>query len=140
MTQPHPDQTLPGDLPADAPDVCYLPGIRPLPIGDDLAVYLSVKQPDPDLVTQLDEVCAIAADRELARLSCALMVADGADPPDTVPSPVARAILMRAAAQWRRRNSVNGFDGFDDLGTVPVRTADPDIEGNVDRWRAWTFA
>ena len=68
------------------------------------------------------------------------MAADGASPPETVPSPVGRAVLMRAAALYRRRNSVNGFDGYDDLGTVPVRASDPDIERLVDRWRAWSWA
>jgi hypothetical protein len=138
----HVDNTLPGDLPVDPPDVCYLPRLRACPVGADLALYLSLKNDltaDTALAAQLDEACEDAADRELARLSCALLAADGADPPNTVPGPVARAILARAAALWRRRNSVNGFDGFDDLGTVPVRTADPDIEAGIDRWRAWSY-
>ena len=122
-------------------DDCYAPEVGPLPTGADLAAYLSVKNPDDTVLLEaLEQCCTIAGDYELSRLSCDLMLADGAAPPATVPSPVSRAVLMRAAAVWRRRNSVNGFDGFADLGTVPVRASDPDIERLVDRWRSWCWA
>jgi hypothetical protein len=136
----YPDHTLPGDLDPVPADVCYAPELVALPLGAELAAYLSLATPAQAVLDALDGCCVIAADYELGRLSCALMEADGATPPATVPSPVGRAVLMRAAALWRRRNSVNGFDGFDDLGTVPVRASDPDIERAIDRWRAWSFA
>lgn len=88
----------------------------------------------------LDNACTRAADYELGRCSYARMQGDGADPPFTVPSAVAQAVLMRAAAIYRRRNSVNGFDGYEDLGTVPVRASDPDIERLISRWLALCWA
>lgn len=135
------DNTLPGDLPPDPPDAFYAPGVRALPTADELADYLSMKQTLlPEVLEALGQCANDAADYTLSRLSGPLMVADGAVPPDTVPGPVARAVLMYGAALWRRRNSVNGYDGYDDLGTVRVTGFDPDVERQLDRWRAWTFA
>lgn len=132
--------TTPTD-PPPAPDVCFVPRLRALPDLAELAQYLNGTFTAGTAAGDAGQLCLDdAADTELARLSCALMETDGATPPSTVPGVVARAVLMRAAALWRRRNSVNGFDGFDDLGTVPVRATDPDIERELDRYRAWTFA
>lgn len=120
--------------------MAYAPAIVPPPDTDELAAYLNLQARTPEGDEQLDAVLSDSLDYELARLDDALLIADGASPPTTLPGPVARAVLMRAAALWRRRNSVNGFDGYDDLGTVPVRASDPDVERLVDRYRAWNYA
>jgi hypothetical protein len=123
-------------------DPIYAPGASALPTIDDLADYMTITagQRGPVVDGLLTDAIGRATDYEMGRLSFDLMRADGASPPTTVPSPVAGAVLMRAAALYRRRNSVNGFDGYEDLGTVPVRASDPDIERMVDRWRAWAWA
>ena len=123
------------------PPIEHVPAVAPLPDSDALAVYLSITGTiSNDTLAMLEAACTQAADYELGRCSYARMQADGASPPDTVPSPVARAVLMRAAAIYRRRNSINGFDGYEDLGTVPVRASDPDIERMISRWLALAWA
>jgi hypothetical protein len=118
------------------------PGLPPLPTIDQLAAYLGITATSrgPDVDAALTENLNTSIDYQLGRLSYDLMEYDGANPPATVPSPVSHAVLMYAAALYRRKNSVNGFDGYDDLGTVPVRGNDPDIERLVDRWRALAWA
>lgn len=131
MTQP--DQTLPGDLP-------YYPHVVPMPTGSDLATHLSLDNPSSGQVDAFDVVMVEAGDYLLSRLSYDLLRAAGATPPDTVPADVAKAVTMYGAVLWRRRNSVNGYDGYDDLGTVPVRGNDPNVEQLVDPYRAWNYA
>jgi hypothetical protein len=112
-----------------------------LPTGSDLAQYLSMSSTISSDVTELlDDACTVAAAYELSRLSLARMQDAGAAPPATYPVAVVHAILMRAAAVFRRRNSVNGFEGFGDMGALAIRASDPDIERLVDAYRAWCFA
>lgn len=119
----------------------HVPSIDTLPDRTDLITYLSIKGTvSAEQGTALDNACTRAADYQLGRCSYSVMKADGADPPDTVPSPVAQAILMYAAALYRRRNSIDGFSGYEDLGTVPVRAVDPDIERLISRWLAMAWA
>jgi hypothetical protein len=110
------------------------------PVGTDLAKWLSINAADSTTLALLDVCCAAAVQYELGRLSTARMVDAGYAPPDVLPGTVAHAMLMRAAAVYRRRNSVNGFEGFADIGAVAIRSSDPDIERLVDPWRAWAFA
>ena len=115
------------------------PNARP-PVGADLAKWLSITAADADTMALLDGCCTAAVHYELGRLSTRRMVDQGFAPPDALPPTVAQAMLMRAAAVYRRRNSVNGFEGFADLGAVAIRASDPDIERLIDPWRAWAFA
>lgn len=123
------------------PDPAHVPALDVLPDSGVLAAYLSITSAtSADTLALLEDACIRAADYQLTRLSYNRMIAAGADPPATVPSPVAQAVLMYAAGLYRRRNSVNGFDGYDDLGTVPVRGSDPDIERLLDPYRALAWA
>lgn len=110
------------------------------PTGTQLATWLSITATDAATLALLDGCCTVATQYELGRLSVERMREAGYMPPDTLPGAVAQAMLMRAAAMYRRRNSVNGFEGFADLGAVAIRASDPDIERLVDPWRAWAFA
>ena len=112
------------------------------PTADDLAFWLSItaSQRGPDVDALLTAVALDATQYELGRASFDRLIEDGASPPDTVPEQFYRAVVMHATALYKRRNSINGFDGYDDLGTVPVRGSDPEIEKLVDRWRAWAWA
>jgi hypothetical protein len=110
------------------------------PTGAQLAKWLSITSTDADTLALLDGCCTVALQYELGRLSTLRMTEAGYSPPDALPGGVAQAVLMRAAAIYRRRNSVNGFEGFADLGAVAIRASDPDIERLVDPWRAWAFA
>jgi hypothetical protein len=110
------------------------------PTAAQLAAWLSITATDTATNELLQRCCDIAAQYELGRLSVARMTEAGYSPPDVLPATVAQAMLMRAAAMYRRRNSVNGFEGFADLGAVAIRASDPDIERLVDPWRAWAWA
>jgi len=110
------------------------------PTGAQLAQWLSITATDAATSALLDGCCTVALQYELGRLSTLRMTEQGFAPPDVLPGPVAQAVLMRAAAIYRRRNSVNGFEGFADLGAVAIRASDPDIERLVDPWRAWAYA
>jgi hypothetical protein len=120
-------------------DLAVPPTAAP-PTGDQLAKWLSITALDAATTAMLDGCCATAAQYEFGRLSTQRMVDEGFDPPEVIPGPVAQAMLMRAAAMYRRRNSINGFEGFADLGAVAIRSSDPDIERLVDPWRSWAFA
>lgn len=112
----------------------------PVPDADALAKWLTITSRDQsvnDLLTQ----CVNAANAyEFDRLSYERMIEAGCTPPTTVPEAVAQAMLMRGAAIYRRRNSVNGFEGFADIGAFAIRASDPDIERLIDPWRAWGWA
>jgi hypothetical protein len=124
------------------PPVLHAPTVTPLPTVDELASYLSITAASrpPDVDAALTGVLVDTVDYQLGRCSYDRMIAAGADPPTTVPANVSRAILMDAARLYRRANSVNGYDGYDDLGTVPVRGNDPEIERMIDPYRAWCWA
>jgi hypothetical protein len=123
-------------------DAQHVPSLAPPPDADAVATYLSLTaaQRTSDVEAMLTEDVATALDYELTRADYGLLEADGATPPSMLPTAFVHAVTMRAAATYRRRNSINGFDGYQDLGTVPVRATDPDIERLVDRWRAWAWA
>jgi hypothetical protein len=110
------------------------------PTADTLAKWLSINATDATTTELLQACCDVATQYELGRLSVLRMTEAGYTPPDILPGTVAHAMLMRAAAMFRRRNSVNGFEGFADLGAVAIRASDPDIERLVDPWRAWGWA
>jgi len=110
------------------------------PDAQALALWLSITSSDTNTTALLETCCTVALQYELGRLSTLRMTEQGFNPPDELPGAVAQAVLMRAAAIYRRRNSVNGFEGFADLGAVAIRASDPDIERLVDPWRAWAFA
>lgn len=109
------------------------------PTVAELKTYLTITATDPSVDVLLQGACDSATAYEFGRLSFVLMEAAGFVPPDDIPVAVAQAMLMRAAAIFRRRNSVNGFEGFGDMGAMAVRASDPDIERLVDPWRAWEF-
>jgi len=129
--------STPPEPPPYAPALADLP-----PTADDLAQYLSMTQAalTAEVRAALDAAAQDQTDYVLGICDYSLIIADGGDPPTTVPSPLFRAVLMGSARLYRRRNSVNGYDGVDDLGSVPVRASDGDIERLYDRWRAWAFA
>ena len=110
------------------------------PTAQQLATWLSVSATDTTTTELMQQCCDVATQYELGRLSVKRMTDAGYSPPDVLPGAVAHAMLMRAAAMYRRRNSVNGFEGFADLGAVAIRASDPDIERLVDPWRAWAWA
>jgi hypothetical protein len=110
------------------------------PTAAQLAAWLSISATDTATNELLQRCCDVAAQYELGRLSVKRMTDQGFVPPNVLPGAVAHAMLMRAAAMYRRRNSVNGFEGFADLGAVAIRASDPDIERLVDPWRAWAWA
>jgi hypothetical protein len=110
------------------------------PTPEDLRAYLTIKTTDETIDALLADACDSATAYEFGRLSFELMTEAGFVPPDEIPVAVAQAMLMRAAAVFRRRNSVNGFEGFGDQGAMPIRASDPDIERLIDPWRAWEFA
>jgi hypothetical protein len=109
------------------------------PTPETLRAYLTITATDPQLDALLQAACDTATAYELGRLSETLMMVAGFSPPDDLPVAVAQAMLMRAAAIFRRRNSVNGFEGFGDMGAMAVRASDPDIERLIDPWRAWEY-
>ena len=130
------------DVPPDygfASDLEVSPPAAP-PTGTQLAAWLSINAADPATLALLNTCCTTATQYELGRLSTLRMTEAGYEPPNVLPGAVAQAMLMRAAAIYRRRNSVNGFEGFADLGAFAIRASDPDIERLVDPWRAWAFA
>jgi len=112
----------------------------PPPDAQALATWLSITSADTNTTALLEACVDVAIRYELGRLSTRRMTDEGYTPPDQLPAAVSHAMLMRAAAMFRRRNSVNGFEGFADLGAVAIRASDPDIERLVDPWRAWAFA
>jgi hypothetical protein len=110
------------------------------PTAAQLAAWLSITATDVATTELLQRCCDIATQYELGRLSTLRMTEAGYTPPDVLPVAVAHAMLMRAAAVYRRRNSVNGFEGGADFGAIAIRASDPDIERLVDPWRAWAWA
>jgi hypothetical protein len=113
-------------------------GAPPTPF--DLRTYLTIKSTDESVNVLLQAACDTAIAYEFGRVSFELMETAGFTPPTEVPVAVAQAMLMRAAAIFRRRNSVNGFEGFGDQGALAIRASDPDIERLIDPWRAWEYA
>ena len=110
------------------------------PTPEDLRAYLTITSSTTEVDDLLQTACDVASRYEFGRCSSSLMEAAGFTPPDVIPVDLAQAMLMRAAAFFRRRNSVNGFEGFADFGAFPIRAGDPDIERLVDPWRAWSYA
>ena len=60
--------------------------------------------------------------------------------PDFYPIEVDQSITMLAARLYRRRFSVNGYEGFGDLGIARVGGLDQDIEDLLTRYLRYDFA
>jgi len=109
-----------------------------LPTADDLARYMRIESTDAKDTEELEGAIDDATDEIMSQLLD--FVDDAGNPTDLVPRRVRRAVLMQAARLYRRRASVSGYEGFNDIGVIRVPSNDEDIERLIDPYRAHEFA
>lgn len=104
-----------------------------MPDIEDLRQWLSIESTSAETDELLEQALRASSSRVLSR--CYEF-----DPPGSYPEEVEQGILMQAARLYRRRNSVNGYEGFGDVGFGSVRAIDPDVEQLISRYILFGFA
>lgn len=86
----------------------------------------------------LTECLTVAQQHQTQRLDAELLTS-AATPPAEVPADVKQALLLRAAALYRRRQTPEGVSGVGDFAVIRVGRTDPDVERLEGPYRQFGF-